>query len=395
MAAPTDITRRRLLLRATALGCTAAASPLATPLTLASAPWDTKLVVIILRGALDGLDAVRPVGDPAYAALRPSLADGAGLPLDGYFALHPALAPLMPLWEAGEFGVAHAVSTPYRDKRSHFDGQDLLEAGVPSLDGGLPRDGWLNRLMQITPGATAQSAFAVGQGGMRILQGPGPHSTWRPDTLLRLSPQAERLLDLMYHDDALFRDAANQARDILDTLEGEGEGMDGGGSGRLTGIADFVASRLRRETAIAAFSLGGWDTHSRQARVLPRRLTQLSEVILALRAGLGKDWARTAVLCVTEFGRTVRENGTGGTDHGTGGVMLAAGGAVRGGRVFGAWPGLGEGALYADRDLMPTRDVRAHLAWTLHALTGTSKSALEGQIFPGLDMGADPGIIRP
>ncbi|MGR3492847.1 MAG: DUF1501 domain-containing protein [Shimia sp.] len=386
-----DLCRRQMLLRSAAFGCSAAASPLVTPLTFAAAPWDARLVVIVLRGALDGLDAVRPVGDPAFAALRPSLGAGGGLPLDGFYELHPALAPLLPLWAEGQFAAVHAVSTPYRDKRSHFDGQDLLEAGIASLDGGLPRDGWLNRLVQVTPGASAETAYSVGQSGMRILQGPGPHSTWRPDTGLRLSPQAERLLDVIYHDDALFRDAALQARDIVGSLDEEE--MAGGGAGGGTDVAEFVANRLRRETRIASLSLGGWDTHSRQARVLPRRLNDLAQTILTLRDGLGGEWQRTAVLCITEFGRTARENGTGGTDHGTGGVMFLAGGLLRGARVGGDWPGLGDGALYAGRDLMPTRDVRAHLAWILHAATGVPKSTLEMQIFPGLDMGSDPRLI--
>ncbi|MGR3433282.1 MAG: DUF1501 domain-containing protein [Shimia sp.] len=392
--------------RAFLLGCSAAASPLLTPVTFANAPgFDGKLVVILLRGAMDGLDAVQPVGERDFAALRPRLGtgeDAGALPLDGFFALHPGLGALMQLWEAGELAFAHAVSTPYRDKRSHFDGQDLLEAGVPDLSGGLPRDGWLNRLLQGMPGVRAETAFAVGQGQMRVLAGAAPTSLWRPDTALEVSAQAERLLELIYHDDPLFRDATAQALGILEGLEaapdaeaseGMMAAMEGARNKGLVQIAEFAAARLREDTAIAAFSLGGWDTHSRQKLGLRRRLEELADAILVLRAGLGPEWGRTAVVAVTEFGRTARENGTGGTDHGTGGAMVLAGGAVRGGRVIGEWPGLAEADLYARRDLMPTRDVRAHLAWLLRGLAGAETARLETEVFPRLDMGADPRLL--
>ena len=155
-----DLSRRAFLARSAVLGCSAAASPLWTRVSFAAAPWDTRLVVIILRGGMDGLDVVRPYGAPEYAALRGSLAAEGGADLDGFFGLHPALSPLMPLWARGELGFVHAVSTPYRDKRSHFDGQDLLEAGTGDLAGA--RDGWLNRMLQLVPGVEAQTAFALG-----------------------------------------------------------------------------------------------------------------------------------------------------------------------------------------------------------------------------------------
>ena len=145
---------------------------------------------------------------------------------------------------------------------------------------------------------------------------------------------------------------------------------------------------------ICSFSLSGWDSHARQGQVLDRPLRQLSDTILALRAGLGANWARTTVMAMTEFGRTVRENGSGGTDHGTGGAMLMAGGAVRGGKVYGDWPGLADGQLYQDRDLMPTRDVRAYAGWAMRGLFGIGIARIEGTVFPGLDLGPDPGILR-
>ncbi|MEO1798744.1 MAG: twin-arginine translocation pathway signal, partial [Pseudomonadota bacterium] len=279
---------RRKFLTSAVLGCSAAASPLVTPLTLASAPWEGRLVVIILRGALDGLDAVRPLGDPGYLALREGLletgAEDHGL--DGFFALHPGLSPLVPLWQAGELSVAHATSTPYRDKRSHFDGQAILEAGAWARGGDIPVDGWVNRLLQIAPGVEARTAFSVGRERMHLLAGAGPHATWLPKTELALSAQAQQLLELVYHEDPLFRDAARQAGEIIadvdaaPMMEEEDEaamgsmmdGMAGGpGLGRFTGeVARFVVEQLRLETRIAAFSLGGWDTHSGQSAALNR-----------------------------------------------------------------------------------------------------------------------------
>jgi len=399
---PAPLSRRSLLAGIAALGCSAAASPWLAPVTFAAAPGEGRLVVIILRGALDGLDAVRPSGDPDFASLRPSLgSDGPGL--DGFFALHPSLAPLLPLWQAGEFGVVHAVATPYRDKRSHFDGQDLLEAGT-GPDVVLPRDGWLNRLIALTPGTDAETAWAVGRESPLILRGDAPFSAWAPAQRLDLTTQSRRLLETVYHDDPLFRDAAAEALDLAGQLDmslpdpGYGATMKAMRASAARGapapeLARFAAERLRGAARIAAFSLPGWDTHSRQDAALSNRLGNLAKTLLALREGLGPLWAQTAVLAMTEFGRTARENGSGGTDHGTGGAMLLAGGAIRGGRVFGDWPGLDEADLYQRRDLMPTRDVRAYAAWALRGLFGTGRDALERTVFPGLDMGTDPGIL--
>ena len=158
------------------------------------------------------------------------------------------------------------------------------------------------------------------------------------------------------------------------------------------GILHLLASIL---TMIAAFSINGWDTHRNQAGVLPKVLKTLSQTILTLRKDMGDDiWSKTAVVAMTEFGRTARENGTGGTDHGTAGLMLLAGGAVRGGKVYGSWPGLDEASLYDRRDLMPTRDVRAPAAWIMRAMTGVGSDVLERDVFPGLDLGGDPRLLR-
>ena len=377
------------------IGCSAAAHPLLNSMTFAALPGENRLVVIILRGAMDGLDVIQPYGDPMLPKLRRKLSVGpenGAADLDGFYALHPRLMPLMQLWQKGELGFAHAVSTPYRDKRSHFDGQDVLEAGTGN---DLPVDrrvgGWLNRMLQALPGAQAETAYSVGVEQMKILSGEAAYLSWAPTATLRLSPQAQLLLEHVYHDDPLFRDAARDAMQIgaesmdLDRVKGP--------TADAHALGAFAASRLNGASRIAAFSIAGWDSHANQQDVLGRALDRLAAAILALRDGLGPNWGRTTVLAMTEFGRTVHENGSGGTDHGTGGALLMAGGAIRGGRAYGDWPGLGEGQLYADRDLMPTRDVRAYAAWAMQGLFGTDRDLLERTIFPGLDLGDDPGIL--
>ena len=403
-----SFTRRHFLARSAAIGCSLAASPLLTPVVLAAAPWERRLVVIILRGGMDGLDAVRPLGAPGYVRLRPTLAAGATADshdLDGYFAAHRALGPLMELWQREELGFVHAVATPYRDKRSHFDGQDLLEAGTATLDG--RRDGWLNRALQLLPGTESRTAWAIGHGEMKVLEGPAPVADWAPDAGVALSPQAELLAGLVMAEDPLFRAALSEALALsrADAAHGADRGEDGGESMAMSGtgggrkahleVARFVGRTLRDEGRIAAFSLNGWDSHRRQPAVIGAALGRLADTILTLRDTMGPAaWARTAILAMSEFGRTVAENGTGGTDHGTGGVLVLAGGAIRGGRVLGRWPGLGEADLYDRRDLMPTSDLRAHAAWVLRGVTGLDRAALEGTVFPGLDMGTDPGLLR-
>ena len=388
---------RRLFLKSGALAASlAAAAPLPSRIAFASAPGENRLVVIILRGAMDGMDLFQPYGDPNLRKLRESISLGpeeGAHDLDGFFALHPELAPLLPLWKAGQLGFVPAVSTPYRDKRSHFDGQDLLEAGtgmnVPRAE---QRDGWLNRLLHSLPGAVSETAYSVGTGQMRILAGSAPAMSWAPSIKLQLTPQAQRLLQHVYHEDPLFRAESQEAMEIAS--EGLNLAREEKGPTRETrAIARFAADRLNGETRIAAFSLTGWDSHVRQSRTLLRALQNLSAAILTLREELGRNWAQTTILAMTEFGRTVRENGAGGTDHGTGSALFFAGGAVRGGRALGGWPGLGEGDLYAGRDLMPLDDVRRHAAWTLRSLYGTGRSILESRVFPGLDLGQDPGLI--
>ena len=203
---------------------------------------------------------------------------------------------------------------------------------------------------------------------------PAEVKQWSPLAALTVSPQARQLLEHIYHEDALFRDAATQAIDLAELAEIDADTPRGRavmarlgdkGARRVQGLAAFAAERLFDAARIASFSVPGWDTHKSQDRALANTLERLAQVILVLKDGLGPVWDKTCILAVTEFGRTVAENGSGGTDHGTGGAMLMAGGAVRGGRVLGQWPGLDEAALYDRRDLMPTADVRAYAAWAI------------------------------
>ncbi|QIE54547.1 DUF1501 domain-containing protein [Pikeienuella piscinae] len=378
------IDRRAFLKSGLSLGCAAAALPLFTPLSLAAAPGENRLVVIILRGAMDGLGVFAPYGERDWARMRPTIgaAPGAGLiDLDGRFGMDARLAALHPLWAAEELAVVHAVSTPYRDKRSHFDGQDMLESGVQA--GGAPRDGWLNRAVAHIDGARTEQALAVGREAMLLTSGDAPFRVWAPGERLALRNDERELLTRLYADDPLFAHAAALAEELSALDDGEADRR----------VAVYAAKRLAAEARIAAFSLGGWDTHAAQKPALKRPLKQLSDSLIALRDGLGPAWSRTLVIAMTEFGRTARENGNRGTDHGTGGAAILAGGAMRGGRVYGDWPGLGESDLYNGRDLTPTGDIRRYPAWALNALFGVPKSTLETAIFPALDMDTRPAFL--
>ena len=387
---------RRAVLRRLAAGCCAAAAPASTPMLFAATPGENRLVVIILRGAMDGLALAWPGEDRLLAGLRPGLLRHAGndaIPLDDGFVLHPEFAVARSLIAAGELAVIHAVATPYRDRRSHFDGQDLLETGSPdpvTLSRSL-RDGWLNRALPFIAGATGDTALAVGRENMLILRGDHPASSWEPGGAMPLGVQAEVLLHRMYANDPIFAAAAEGALGTIRTIEMAGGAPD---DPRQNDRRVRLAGRMLRERArIASFSLGGWDTHAIQAERIRGPMKDLARAIMILREDLGPAWQSTVVLAITEFGRTVRENGSGGTDHGTGGAALIAGGALKGRRLLGRWPGLADDRLYRNRDLMPTEDVRRYAAWALRGLYGIGRDPLERVVFPGLDLGDNPGLL--
>ncbi|MEZ5669166.1 MAG: DUF1501 domain-containing protein [Alphaproteobacteria bacterium] len=351
-------------------------------LLLADAPTESRLVVVILRGAMDGLSAVPPVGDPAYRGLRGDLAIDDALPLDGFFGLHPALAPLAGWYAEGALLPVHAVATPYRE-RSHFDAQDLLENGT-----GMPHgagDGWLNRALAAM-GATARPAgLAIAQSAPLILRGAAPVTTWSPSVLPGADDDLMARIAAMYADDPLFRESLESAMALGDAA---GAGSAGGGARAQLAESVRTAGMLLAQAdgpRIAVLELGGWDTHANQGAGngrLATALTGLAEALSGLRTSASAVWARTCIAAVTEFGRTAVPNGTRGTDHGTGAAMLLAGGAVAGGRVLADWPGLGTAQLYEGRDLMPTTDLRAVLKGVLRDHLGLADAVLADGVFP-------------
>jgi len=365
-----NLTRRAALLglgAAWSLGRTSIAFGAPAPLV------DQRLVVILLRGALDGLAAVSPYGDARLASLRAPLLlpepgqPGGLLELGGFFGLHPALGGLHELYRGGELLAVHATAGGYRS-RSHFEAQDYLESGTDHR----LSSGWLNRVVGALPAPSSDAAadapdgrgLSVGLSLPLLLRGPAPISGYAPPDPTHPSPDLYARIASLAASDPLTGPAIAQAlrarafAAATPGLPGETPARRGGQQAALA----FAAGRLLAAAdgpRIAALELGGWDTHAAQQARLAGPLAQLDRTVLALRSGLGEAWRRSVVLVMTEFGRTVRINGTGGTDHGTAGVAFLAGGAVQGGRVAGTWPGLASSQLYEDRDLAPTTDLRS------------------------------------
>jgi uncharacterized protein (DUF1501 family) len=416
-------TRRRFLLTTGALAA-GAAIPNAL---FASTGGSSRLVVVILRGALDGLAAVPPYADPGYSGLHgelsiaaPGSVDGA-LPLDHTFGLHPSLAFLHERYGAGELLVFHAVASPYRD-RSHFDGQNVLENGLTKPIG--TADGWLNRALSELPRGTgrgAERAVAISQNIPLILRGDAP--------VISKSPQATpdvdedllaRLADLYSKDDwfsarlseAVQTEKLGNAGGNADApamgamaappvaAGANGAAIKPAGPDRVSAVTRMAATLMRSEGGpeVAVIEAGGWDTHANQGGAkgaLAQRLAGLDKALRTLAEELGPLWGQTAVLIVTEFGRTAAINGTRGTDHGTGGCAFLAGGAVRGGRVLADWPGLSRTALLDGRDLRPTLDLRSVFKGVLDEHLHVDAKTLSTRIFPD-SSGARPlrGLMR-
>lgn len=381
MTSPLTLTRRQALLT----GSCAAAATFAPLTAFAALPTDKRFVLVILRGGMDGLAAVPAVGEPAYAPARGALAEFDALTLDGTFGLHPALAGLHELYKAGEAAIVHAVAPPYRE-RSHFDGQDVLESGANAVYGA--KDGWLNRALGALGARDPARSLAVAPQTPLVLRGDAPATSWAPTRL----PTAEadtydRLADL-YSNDPVLSDALMRARAADDVARGMDMDAPPRRGGRFAGAAE-AATRFLKEpngARVAVLEAGGWDTHVRQGAGegrLARGLADLDQGLRTMRDGLGRDWAQTLVLVVTEFGRTVRTNGTGGSDHGVGGAAFALGGAVKGGRVLADWPGLRDRDLYEGRDLKATTDVRALFKAALTGHLGLGEGAVEDRVFPG------------
>ncbi|QZD95838.1 DUF1501 domain-containing protein [Qipengyuania gelatinilytica] len=345
------IDRRTMLAGSAAL----AAASLGPRMAFARTAGEKRLLVLVMRGATDGLALAAPLADPAFRAARAKWLDTyADAPkLDGTFALHPALAETGRLYGEGDALLVHAVATSYRE-RSHFDAQNLLETG-----GMRPferRDGFLNRFLGLLEGSESP-AIALASALPLALRGSNPASTYAPTTLPKASDALlDRLPDLYAGDPQLagLWQQARQTEAIADASD-----MDSLGRARDAGT---LAARMLADpqgARVVMMDLAGWDSHANQLGMLQRRFTQFDGLMAAFRAGIGPVWEDTLVLVVTEFGRTVAINGTNGTDHGTGSAALLLGGLVKGGRVLADWPGLASGQLYEGRDLKPTMSLEA------------------------------------
>lgn len=386
--------------RSALLGLTAAVSFGRASLAVAAAPTDKRFVVVILRGALDGLSAVVPYGDAALMGLRgelvppaPGQANGM-LDLGGFFGLHTSLAAMHRMYAAGEALAVHAVAGPTR-VRSHFEAQDCLESGCDHR----MTSGWLNRAVASLGAGRGDEAVAVGVAVPLLLRGPATVASWAPHGTV-VPPE-----------DLYMRIAELNGRDPL-TGPAIAEGLQERGftaavvrdDGDLPPRERYAFPALARAAGemlaapggprVAALEIGGWDTHVGQVPRLNNVLKQLDTGLGAMKDAMGPVWRQTAVLVMTEFGRTVRVNGTKGTDHGTATVAFVVGGAVAGGKVLADWPGLGPGKLLDDRDLQPTHDLRALAKGLLADHLGVPRTAL-ATVFPGADdVQAVGGLVR-
>ena len=406
----------------TAVGRTAFAAS-ATPASQAL-PGNKRLVVVFLRGAVDGLSVVVPYSERAYYDQRSSIAlarpgqDGGVLDLDGHFGLNPNLAPLMPLWQGGQLAFVQASGSP-DPTRSHFDAQDYMESGTPGRKG--TPDGWLNRLLGAEPPPAVQAGahagvtrgISVGATLPRIWAGPNPVANiangaraTKPQLIDR--PQVSQAFDALYAgDDAMsraYRESRQSRAEVNEAMtpaamEREQKVADNGAPlpNGFPDDAARLAQLMRRDpnVQIAFIALGGWDTHVNQGGAtgqLANRLQPLGQGLAELATRLGPTFEDTTILVISEFGRTARQNGTGGTDHGHGNVMWALGGNIAGGQVHGRWPGIDTASLNEGRDLAVTTDFRQVLAGVCVHNLGLADHQLT-QVFPGFE-GAPLNLAR-
>jgi uncharacterized protein (DUF1501 family) len=388
--------RRQLLRSAVAASIAASGGMFVSRVGLAGADaGQRRFVFVLLRGALDGLAAVPPVGDPDYARLRGELDLSRAADvhrLDDLFALHPSLGFMAELWQQKQLAVVHAVATPYRE-RSHFDAQDVLESGVTVPHGS--QSGWLNRALAALPARAAgrNAGIALGSNVPLAMRGPTEVASWSPATMPGMDDDTLQRIAQMYGSDALLSQRLAEglgADEIAGNSGAMGAGMKragGGGAAQLQQITRATSNFLTQPDgpAVAMFDTTGWDTHANQGADkgnLAARLAALDAGLKGLREGLGGTWDSTVVLVATEFGRTAAMNGTRGTDHGTGAAAFLLGGAVRGGRVIGQWPGLKSGELYQGRDLMPTTDLRSITKSVLRDHLQVPVRQLDATVFP-------------
>lgn len=350
-----------------------------------------KLVLVICRGGLDGLSVAPPVGDPDYVGLRRGLALGdTALKLDGAFGLHPALASVHALAQAGQARIVPAVATPDR-ARSHFEAQDVLESGGSVVYG--TTSGWLNRAVSSLSAQRKVEAISIGATAPLVMRGPAAVSSWSPGKLVDASARLPSLLQDLYKDDPVLGPAFARGLET-ETMAGSAMGSGGASSGKggylkqgqdaARKLGETVAGFMTEPNGpqIAAISLDGFDTHANQLGQLAVRLAGLDALLDGLHTGLGGAWSDTVVMVATEFGRTARANGTGGTDHGTASTALLLGGGLKRGGIIGDWPTLKASSLFENRDLAPSLDMRALFKGVLAEQLGLDDGALNSSVFP-------------
>ncbi len=372
-----------------------------------------RLVVLFQRGAADGLNVVVPYAESAYYQMRPTIAipQSKVLDLDGFFGLHPAMKPLQPLWEQGHLAIVHATGSPDAT-RSHFDAQDYMESGTPGVKA--TTDGWLNRALRVEDTtarlhaahhASAFRAVAMGTRLPRTLQGMihavavGNVQDFNVGGENPVAPAASSSFEAMYGDtvNSVLHGTGSETFEAVRMLKSTdpahyvaaaGANYPKGQFGdSMKQLAQLLKANLGVEAAFA--DIGGWDTHENQGNAtgqLANRLKDFSEGIAAFWIDLGDQAEDVVVVTMSEFGRTARQNGTAGTDHGHANVMLVLGGPVKGGKVYGKWPGLSEGQLHEDRDLAITTDFRQVLGEAAYKTLGAKHLDL---IFPGAQLRAN------
>ena len=370
------LSRRSFIAAGSAAGALAS---LAFPkMAFARAATDRRFVFIIQRGAADGLHIIGPTGDPGYAGLRGDFAQdlATGAKLGSFFTLHPALAETGKMYADKQALFVHAVASPYRD-RSHFDGQNVLETGGTAAY--RVRDGWMNRLLGLLPADEAR-ALALSTTVPMALRGAHEVSSYAQSQLPSASDDLMSRVNALYASDQQLHGLWSAA---MDTRMRASDPMQGGGGQNGAATGALAAKMLLGDGArIAMIETNGWDTHSGQRGRLNAQLRSLDQLLAGLKTGLGADWANTLVVVATEFGRTAKPNGTGGTDHGQASAAMLLGGAVRGGTVIADWPGLSTAALYEGRDLKPTTDLDALIGGTLTQHYGLEPARVMSTLFP-------------
>ncbi|WP_296165281.1 DUF1501 domain-containing protein [uncultured Brevundimonas sp.] len=375
---------RRLLLGG--LGAAGVGLAYAGRVAAQSASTRPKLVVVIARGAMDGLSVTVPYDDANYRALRGPLAIGApgeangALALSEGFGLHPALTTLHQMYGEGQMRFAPAVAIPVRI-RSHFDAQDVLENGGEGLRA--QSDGWLNRALLAAGGQEALKGLSIGAQTPLILRGRAETSSWAPGGQVKGEDRIASLLQDLYVEDPMLGQSLARG---LET-EALASAMSDGTPLRRADVAGLGQAVARLMTGdqgadVVALSVDGWDTHARQNAQMQTRLDGLDALIGGIRTGLGPQWSQTVLVVATEFGRTARANGTQGTDHGTASSLLLAGGALKPGGPIGDWPTLADNRLFENRDLAPTLDVRSVFKGVLRDHLGVDRAALDARVFP-------------